>query len=59
MITKLGTFPDGKHTPNESEKESDVTGVWRKLHNDDLHNLYSSQNDVRVIKSKGMIFHGM
>jgi hypothetical protein len=25
-------------------------GSWRKLHNDELHNLYSSPNIVRVIK---------
>jgi hypothetical protein len=25
---------------------------WRKLHNDELHNLYSSSNIVRVIKSR-------
>jgi hypothetical protein len=25
---------------------------WRKLHNDELHNLYSSPNIVRVIKSR-------
>jgi hypothetical protein len=27
---------------------------WRKLHNDELHSLYSSPNIVRVIKSKRM-----
>jgi hypothetical protein len=27
-------------------------GSWRKLHNDELHNLYSSPNIVRVIKSR-------
>jgi hypothetical protein len=30
------------------------TGKWRKLHNDELHNLYSSPNIVRVIKSRRM-----
>jgi hypothetical protein len=33
--------------PKREEDES-----WRKLHNDELHNLYSSPNTVRVIKSK-------
>jgi hypothetical protein len=28
-------------------------GSWRKLHNDELHNLYSSPNIIRVIKSGG------
>jgi hypothetical protein len=27
-------------------------GSWRKLHNDELHHLYSSPNIVRVIKSR-------
>jgi hypothetical protein len=29
-------------------------GSWRKLHNDELHSLYSSPNIVRVIKSRRM-----
>jgi hypothetical protein len=29
----------------------DEDGSWRKLHNDELHSLYSSPNIVRVIKS--------
>jgi hypothetical protein len=27
---------------------------WRRLHNEELHNLYSSPNVIRVIKSRGM-----
>jgi hypothetical protein len=34
------------------EREED--GSWRKLHTDELHNLYSSPNTVRVIKSRKM-----
>jgi hypothetical protein len=33
-------------------------GSWRKLHNDELHNLYSSPNIVRVIKSRRMMWAG-
>jgi hypothetical protein len=33
-------------------------GSWRKLHNDDLHNLYSLPNIVRVIKSRRMKWAG-
>jgi hypothetical protein len=33
-------------------------GSWRKLHNDELHNLYSSPNTVRVIKSRRMRWAG-
>jgi hypothetical protein len=29
-------------------------GSWRKIHNDELHSLYSSPNIVRVIKSRSM-----
>jgi hypothetical protein len=31
---------------------------WRKLHNDELHNLYSSPNIIRVIKSRRMRWVG-
>jgi hypothetical protein len=33
-------------------------GSWRKLNNDELHNLYSSPNTVRVIKSRRMRWVG-
>jgi hypothetical protein len=33
-------------------------GSWRKLHNDELHNLYSSPNIVRVIKSRKLRWVG-
>jgi hypothetical protein len=33
-------------------------GSWRKLHNDELHNLYSLPNIVRVIKSRRMRWAG-
>jgi hypothetical protein len=29
-------------------------GSWRKLHNNELHSLYSSPNNIRVIKSRSM-----
>jgi hypothetical protein len=35
-----------------------VTGSWRKLHNDELHSLYSSPNIVRVIKSRRIKWAG-
>jgi hypothetical protein len=36
------------------EPKREESGSWRKLHNDELHNLYSSPNIVRVIKSRRM-----
>jgi hypothetical protein len=39
-------------------KRDEVTGVWRKLHNEELHDLYSSPTIVRVIKSRRMRWAG-
>jgi hypothetical protein len=33
-------------------KRDEVTREWRKLHNEELNNLYSLPNNVRVVKSK-------
>jgi hypothetical protein len=33
-------------------KRDEVTGEWRKLHDEELKDLYSSPNIVRVIKSR-------
>jgi hypothetical protein len=32
----------------------EVTGDWRELHNEELHNLYPSPNIIRMIKSRRM-----
>jgi uncharacterized membrane protein len=40
-------------------KRDEVTGGWRKLHNEDLHNLYFSPNIIRMIKSIKMRWKGM
>jgi hypothetical protein len=34
-------------------KRADVTGHWRKLHNEELHSFYSSSSTIRTIKSRG------
>jgi hypothetical protein len=35
-------------------KRDEVIGGWRKLHNEELHNLYSSPSIIRMSKSKRM-----
>jgi hypothetical protein len=39
-------------------KRDDVMGEWRKLHSEDLHNLNSSTDIVRQIKSRRMRWAG-
>jgi len=39
-------------------KEDEVTGVWRKLYNEEINNLYCSPHIIQVIKSKRMICAG-
>jgi hypothetical protein len=39
-------------------KRDGVTGGWRKLQNEELHNLYSSPSIIRIIKSRRMRWEG-
>jgi hypothetical protein len=39
-------------------KRDEVTGEWRRLHNKELNDLYSSQNIILVIKSRRMGWAG-
>jgi hypothetical protein len=39
-------------------KRDEVTGDWRKLHNEELHGLYSSPSIVTVIKARRMRWAG-
>jgi hypothetical protein len=36
------------------QKRNEVIGEWRKLHNEELHNLHSSPSIIRMIKSRMM-----
>jgi hypothetical protein len=39
-------------------KRDGVTGGWRKLHNEELHYLYSSSSITRIIKSRRLSWAG-
>jgi len=39
-------------------KWEEVTGEWRRLHNEELHTLYSSPNIIRVIRSRRKEWEG-
>jgi hypothetical protein len=39
-------------------KRDEVTGGWRKLYNEELHNFYSSPRIIRMIKSRKMRWAG-
>jgi hypothetical protein len=39
-------------------KRDEVTGGWRKLHNEELNNIYSSPTIIRMIKSRMMRWTG-
>jgi hypothetical protein len=40
------------------DEGDEVTGEWRKLHNKELHDLYSSPSIIRIIKSRRMRWAG-
>jgi hypothetical protein len=39
-------------------KRDEVTGGWRKLHNEELYNLYCSPNIIRMTRSRSMRWAG-
>jgi hypothetical protein len=49
---RLGVFENRVLRRIFGPKRDDVTGEWRKLHNEELHNLYSSPDIIRQVKSR-------
>jgi len=56
--TKLRVFENVVLRRIVGHKLDDVKGEWRRLHNEELNDLYSSTNIVRVVKSRRMRWAG-
>jgi hypothetical protein len=39
-------------------KRDDMIGGWREMHDEELHNMHSSQNIIRIVKSRRMRWAG-
>ena len=55
---RLGVFENRVLRRVFGTKRNEVTGVWRKLHNEELSDLYSLPNILRVVKSRRMRWVG-
>ena len=56
-MTRTNNKVEGQKTSIFGPKRDEVTGEWRKLHNEELNGVDSSPNIVRVIKSRGWARH--
>jgi hypothetical protein len=58
MRSILRVFENSVQRRIYGPKRDGVTGGWRKLHNEELHNLYSSPSLIRIIESRGIRWAG-
>jgi hypothetical protein len=56
---RLWVFEDRALMRIFGPKRDEVTGEWRKLHNEELHDLNSSPSIIRIMKSRRMRWWGM
>ena len=55
---RLRVFENGVLSRVFGPKRDEVTGEWRKLHTEELSDMYSLPNKVRVVKSRRMRWAG-
>jgi hypothetical protein len=55
---RLGVFENRMLRRIFGPKRDEVTGEWRKLRNEELHELYSSPSIIRIIKARRMRWAG-
>jgi hypothetical protein len=58
LFYRLGVFQNRALRRIFGPKRNEVTGEWRKLHNEELHDLYSSPNIIRIIKARRIRWAG-
>jgi hypothetical protein len=58
MPYRLGVFENRVVRRIFGPKRDEVTGRWRKLHNEKLHDLYSSPSIIRIMKARRMRWTG-
>jgi hypothetical protein len=54
----LGVFENRVKRRIFGPKRDEVTGEWRKLHNEKLNDLYSSSSIIRIMKARRMRWAG-
>jgi hypothetical protein len=55
---RLGVFENRVLRRIFGPRRDEMTGEWRKLHNEELHDLYSSPSIIRIMKSRRMRLAG-
>jgi hypothetical protein len=57
-VHRPGVFEDRVLRRIFGPKRDEVTGGWRKLHNEEFHDLYPSRSIIRIMKARRMKWAG-